>query len=282
MAARRVLMVRPGVFFANPETAGTNVFQQDEAVSLDEVRAEFDGVVAALRTVGVDVLVIEGGIAPDEVFPNNWLSTHGDSGWVLYPMMAESRRQERRPDVRAFLEREYGAGWDLSGFEGDGRYLEGTGSLVIDHREGVAYAARSARTDEDLVREWAARFGMEAVVFEACSGGVPVYHTNVVMGIGERWSVVCQGVIEGYAVAERLRETGRVVVEISEGQMREFWGNVIELEGAGLVISRRGWAALEVADRARLEAVTRVTVVGVDSIERIGGGGVRCMIAELF
>lgn len=282
MAARRVLMVRPGVFFANPETAETNVFQQDEAVDLAVVRGEFEGVVAALRGSGVEVVVIEGGVAPDEVFPNNWLSTHGEAGWVLYPMMAESRRRERRADVQALLEGEYGEGWDLSGFEREERYLEGTGSLVIDHREGVVYAARSARTDEGLVREWAARFGMEAVVFEARSGGVPVYHTNVVMGIGERWAAVCQEVIESCAVAERLRETGREVVEISEGQMREFCGNVIELEGAGLVISRRGWAALTAGERARLEAVTRVTVVGVDAIERVGGGGVRCLIAELF
>jgi hypothetical protein len=237
---------------------------------------------------------------PDAVFPNNWISWHRDGTAVLYPMLAINRRAERRADLIALAERQTNFErrrlLDLSRYETEGRYLEGTGSLVLDHVRRLAYACRSPRTDESLVKEWARLMDYEPIVFDAYTArGVPIYHTNVMLAIGSGWVLVCA---EAIAAADRgrvlalLESERRQVIPIRHSAMRAFGANVLELttarEGAGagsiLVISQTAASALR-ADGdgwARLAGnVDRVLEVAVPTIEQIGGGGVRCMLAEV-
>jgi hypothetical protein len=292
-------MVEPVGFGANPETAGDNAFQFDvPAETAAEVgtlaRAEFRRLVEALEARGVEVVVFTPSgnhRPPDSVFPNNWFSTHPDGRWVLYPMMAPSRRRERRSEIVAWLASMYGEPVDLTAEEARGRYLEGTGSLVIDEAARVVYASRSSRTDEELVADWANRFGYRAIVFEARdSGGRLVYHTNVVLTLGTGYAIVCTAAIEPpearREVLAELARSGRVVVEIGLEQLHAFCGNALELEkqdgGRLLVLSERAWRAFTPEQRAVLEAYAEVLPVDLETIETHGGGSARCMLAELY
>jgi hypothetical protein len=299
-----VLLVRPAHFAFNPETAQSNRMAQpasDATRSAHAARAEFEALHVALCAAGVRCCVVEDSALPpkpDAVFPNNWVSFHADGSVVLYPMAAPNRRTERRIDILERVQRELGfrerRRLDLHGFEQQGRFLEGTGSLVLDHVERIAYAARSVRTEASLVGEWAEWMGYEPVLFDSCGrDGSALYHTNVLLSIGARHAVVCSAALHAAdrgRVLERLRASGRTIVEISLPALYGFAANILELQvpGAGaaptgvLVMSARARAALAPAEWEPLRAaVDRVLEVPVPTIESLGGGGVRCMMAEV-
>lgn len=302
--ADAVLMVRPANFTYNAETAVTNAFQRPSGRALEDSAAalvEFDRLVTALRRTGIEVCVLEDNPLPprpDAIFPNNWISFHHDGTVVLYPMQAASRRIERRPDAIAAAER---LGFncsrlvDLTGHERHGRFLEGTGSLVLDHRCRVAYACLSPRTHRQVLEEWAGELGYRAVAFNAEDrAGIPLYHTNVMLCIGERFAVVGREAIlpaERDRVLESLGAGGREILEIDRRQIEQFAGNMLELSPAGeargdrrvLVMSESAHRALSPAMAAGLSACTdQVLTVPVPTVERLGGGSVRCMLAEVF
>jgi hypothetical protein len=302
--AGAVLMVRPKAFGFNAETAASNRFQHPVGAGdvAAQARAEFDAFAAALRSEGVRVCVVEDTEEPrkpDALFPNNWVSFHADGTLVLYPMQAGNRRIERRPDIIEAVTRETGfevrRTVDLTSHEKAGRFLEGTGSLVLDHRARVAYACRSPRTDEGVAREWAREMGFDLDLFDARdAAGAPIYHTNVLMSVGTRFAVVALDSIDAAdreRVAARLRAAGLDLIPIDEAEMRGFAGNVLEVgswdEHLGdfrlLVMSRTTRRALHPEKYARLAgAVDSVLAAPIDVIERHGGGGVRCMLAEIF
>lgn len=305
--ADAVLMIRPASFDYNPETAATNSMMQRPGVlgataHNDLARAEFQHMVNALRSEGISVCVVDDTPQPpkpDAIFPNNWVSFHPDGTVVLYPMHTESRRRERRRDVvEAAAEQ---AGFrikrvlDLSPHESEGRCLEGTGSLVLDHTSRVAYASASPRTHPAVVDEWARELGYEPVVFRALDrAGAPVYHTNVLMCIGERFALVGTESIapdDRALVLGRLRKSGREIVEIGYDEIGRFAGNMLELatwdEALGdsrvLVLSASARDALTADAYGRLSACTdTLLVVPVPTIEKLSGGSVRCMLAEIF
>ena len=299
-----ILMVRPKNFGFNAETALTNRFQRagaDAEVGL-QARMEFDALAAALAAEGVTVCVAEDSEEPrkpDAVFPNNWVSFHADGTVVLYPMQAVSRRAERRSAILEQVERDTGfrarRTIDLTHHEQQGRFLEGTGSLVLDHVARVAYACRSPRTDETVAREWAEALDYSLELFDATdASGAPIYHTNVVMCVGSRVALVALDNVaaaDRARVADRLQSSGHDVVGISDAEMNAFAGNMLELgswdEHLGdfriLVMSRTARRALAPEKFARLNAgVDSVLAAPVDVIERHGGGSVRCMLAEVF
>lgn len=297
-SADTVLMVRPCHFGSNPETAGSNAFQVEQAASNERALAEFDAVVAGLERAGVRVLVFEDTaepVKPDAVFPNNWVSFHQDGRVVLYPMMAPSRRLERRPELLERLHREHGYEIreivDLSGHESGQRFLEGTGSMVLDRVNRLAYMCLSPRTHLQVAAEFGQRMGYELVVFDARdAGGTPVYHTNVMLCIGSSVAVVCaEAIVDRQAregVLARLRQTGHEVVELSLAQMAAFAGNMLELRGQHgrplLAMSQRAAESLDPAQRQRLAAHLDLLSVPVPHIEDCAGGSVRCMLAEMF
>lgn len=301
-AAATVLLVRPVAFHGNPETAPSNAFQRppeiaDPAAEQAAAAVEFDGLVTALRDAGVATVVVPDRAeprTPDSIFPNNWLSLHADGTAVLYPMMAPSRRGERRRDVLELLSREHGFRVervvDLSPHEADGRFLEGTGSMVLDRAHRVAYACLSPRTDPGVLAEAARLLDYEPLAFAAADeAGVPVYHTNVMMSIGRDFAVVCEEAIsdagQRAAVRRRLEGCGHEIVPLDLAQMRSFAGNMLELAGAGgtrvLALSARALESLRPDQVGALESRCRLLPVPVATIEDGGGGSVRCMLAEV-
>jgi hypothetical protein len=304
--ASAVVMIRPAAFDYNPETAQTNKMQtpDPELSSTAAARAldEFDGFVNALRSEGVAVEVFADTPVPpkpDALFPNNWVSFHADGTVVLYPMQAENRRRERNPAVVELVVRNLGGRIsrtvDLTHWEKDGRFLEGTGSLVLDHIARVAYACVSSRTDAGVVEEWCGEMGYESCIFTASDrSGIPLYHTNVMLCIGERVVIVgSESIVAGDRgrVLERLRASGREIVEIGHEAVAGFAGNMLELaswdEALGdfrvLVMSAAARHVLSDDQFARISACTdTVLAVPVPTIERLGGGSVRCMLAEVF
>jgi hypothetical protein len=304
--ASAVLMIRPAAFDYNPETAATNSMQQRAAApgasSNERARAEFQQLVRALESEGVSVCVVDDTPEPpkpDAIFPNNWVSFHGDGTVVLYPMHAENRRRERRrevvDEVAARTGFEITRVIDLTHHEKQGRYLEGTGSLVLDHVNRVAYASLSPRTDPEVVKEWSHELGYEPVLFSALDrAGKPIYHTNVLLCIGEAAVVAGTGAIvpaDRPRVLERLRASGREVIEIGLDEIERFAGNMLELaswdEALGdyrvLVMSESARRALKTESFARLSACTdAVLAAPIPTIETLGGGSVRCMLAEVF
>jgi len=299
-AASAVLMIRPANFGANAETALSNSFQKSTETGAGvqtRAAAEFDALAAALLAAGVRVEVFEDRsepVTPDAVFPNNWVSFHADGSAWLYPLLAVNRRWERRPDILEALKVERGYRLeevrDLSHAELDGRYLEGTGSLVLDRANKVAYAGLSPRTDERMLEEWARRAGYETLAFHARDPkGRAIYHTNVMFCIGTRFAVVCLDTIVDPAarerVKQRLEDTGHEVIAISPYQMEAFAGNMLELTGRGgrsvLAMSARAERALNPGQRSALEKHARIIAVSIDTIEDCSGGSVRCMLAEI-
>ena len=304
--AEGVLLVRPAQFGYNSETAATNRFQQAHPQSPDtaiRARREFEALCQAIEAAGVGLCVVDdtsAPVKPDAVFPNNWVSFHRDGTVVLYPMQAVNRRAERRMEILQAVETQLQFRRrrliDLRANEEQGRMLEGTGSLVLDHVQKITYACRSARTDESPVREWSALMNYEPLLFDALGAdGTPLYHTNVLLSIGARWAVVCAEVIaaaDRARVLGRLRATGREIIEISAAAMSGFAGNILELasrDATGdprsvLVLSEQARSALQQEPQGwdRLRAcVDQVVAIAVPTIERVGGGSVRCMLAEV-
>src|SRR5450631_4594072 len=300
-SAAAVLMVRPARFGFNSQTAPSNSFQHLPPAGVQsELQAlalrEFEGLADGLRRAGVNVIVADDTplpVKPDAIFPNNWVSFHGDGTVVLYPMLAPNRRSERRDDVLGQVSGDGGfritRTVDLSYREEQGKYLEATGSLVLDRVSHVAYASLSPRTDLDVLGEFAQQLDYELVTFEALDGsGGAVYHTNVLMAIGARLAVVCGAAITQQrhrdAVYSMLRTRGREIIEISPAQMLQFAGNLLELAPAGapvIALSTTAWRSLDSGQRGTLERHGRILAVDIPTIERCGGGGVRCMLAEI-
>jgi len=296
-----VCMVEPAAFGFNVETAATNRFQQAAAGAAHDIaaaaRREFTALVSTLRAAGIGVAVAADSTAPpkpDAIFPNNWVSFHEDGSVVLYPMHSAMRRAERREAVidavkvqLGFIERRR---IDLTTEEQRGRFLEGTGSLVLDHAARIAYACRSPRTDESLVSEWARLMDYEPFVFDAATpDGTPVYHTNVVLWIGARIAGAGLAWVpagQREALQARLRGSGREVLALSGEQLQSFAGNMLELQDrAGrhhLVMSAAAAGSLEPAQQQRLQnAGMQPLISAIPTIEAVGGGSVRCMLAEV-
>lgn len=295
-------MIRPRAFGPNAQTAASNAFQQRVEGPLTAVREqalrEFDALANALRDHGVTPLVFEDTAEPskpDAVFPNNWVSFHADGRVFLYPLEAPVRRAERRMDIVESLSAEHGFRvrdiTDLSELENVGAFLEGTGSMVLDRINRVAYAALSSRTHLDALADFAQRADYEITAFDASDAdGQPIYHTNVMMAIGTQFAVVCSESIgdadKRADVLGRLAATGRAVIEIDLAQMHRFAGNLIELRTADgkfiVVLSQNAYDSLTAAQREQLSTFGRLLPVDVAMIERVGGGSVRCMLAEVF
>ena len=299
--ASTVLMIRPTRFVSNPLTAESNRFQGRSTASPEEQQVlaveEFDGLVSILRSSGITVIVIDDTHephTPDSIFPNNWISLHADGRVVIYPMEAENRRTERRTDVIELLDNEFGFQVseivDLSGHENAGHFLEGTGSMVLDRTNHVAYAGLSTRTQLDPLGDFAQRMDYDVVAFDAVDrDGVPIYHTNVVMNIGEELAVICDQAIrreeQREAVLTRLRETGHEIISLTYAQLDAFAGNMLELRNADgerlIAMSQQASDSLCGDQLHALEANGRVVAAPIDAIEMSAGGSVRCMLAEI-
>ncbi len=282
-------------------TAESNLFQGRNVATPDEQQEaalrEFEGLVATLRNAGVDVVVVDDSIephTPDSIFPNNWVSFHADGRVVLYPMEAPNRRTERRSDIIEKLSSELGFQvtevLDLSDHESTGHYLEGTGSMVLDRPNRIAYACLSSRTQLDPLGDFAQRMDYDVVAFDAADrNGVPIYHTNVLMNVGETIAVVCDEAIarqeQRDAVVNRLEETGHQVIKLSFDQLDAFAGNMLELRNkAGdrlIAMSSQAFGSLNESQRAVLQANATVVSADIGNIERSAGGSVRCMLAEI-
>ncbi len=299
-----VLMVRPAHFGFNPETADNNFYQKTDDREADEIRslarAEFDGFVALLRGQGIHVITVEDTDSPvkaDAVFPNNWFTTHADGKIILYPMYSPNRRLERRKDL---IEQLMGHGFrvkeiiDMSFFEDDGQYLEGTGSMVMDHGSKSIYACYSPRTNQIPLNYVAQLLGYEVVDFNAVQevGGAvtPIYHTNVMMHIGSDLAVVCLDSIpkasDRRRVQESLTKSGKKVVPITGKQKFNFAGNMLEVcNGAGQKFTVMSRAALDSLNKGQVQLIEKYTDIlspSIPTIEKLGGGSARCMMAEIF
>ncbi|SMB93107.1 amidinotransferase [Hymenobacter roseosalivarius DSM 11622] len=301
-SASTVFLVRPVRFAFNTETAASNHFQQtiagleQEAIQ-EKALAEFDAAVARLRAHGVQVLVFDDTPAPpkpDAVFPNNWLTLHPDGRVVLYPMHAPNRRPERRPDILEALRSQFTIREvvDLSHHEQEDRFLEGTGSLIFDHQHRVAYAGLSPRTDEALFQQVTSLLGYRPVAFHATDAqGHAIYHTNVMLCVGGKFAVVCLESItdpaEQAAVSDALASTGHEIVAISLAQVAHFAGNLLTLQPAAggqelLAMSQSAHDALTADQRQTLSRYCTLVPLPIPTIETIGGGSARCMLAEVF
>jgi hypothetical protein len=300
-AASSVMMVRPACFCFDEETAESNSFQVRDGLSARETQelgaAEFDSAVRALQAAGVSVMVIpdtEEPVKPDAVFPNNWISTHADGTLVTYPMFTASRRRERREDVVHLLKSQFVVSRHIAmeGFEAQDQFLEGTGSMVLDHGNRIAYACLSPRTTASVFREFCKQLGFEPVVFNAVdSQGKPVYHTNVVMAMSDKFAVVCLESVpredERAMLQDRLTASNKTIVPITWAQTLAFAGNALQLRSSItgqpiFVMSDTARASLTAEQVQTIEQFTSILVVSVKAIERYGGGGIRCMICENF
>jgi hypothetical protein len=293
-----VLMIRPGRFYPNPETAADNAFQRNADGASDALtqlaRKEFDAAVQTLRAAGVNVHVFEDTTEPekpDAVFPNNWISTHHDGRVALFPMYSALRRRERRQDIVVELRNHYRVTEviDYSPFEDDDYCLEGTGSLVFDHPNKIAYVSLSNRSNPKVIQRFAEDFSYEPVTFTSIdSNGQPIYHTNVMMSIGTAFAMVglemIQNKVERQQLCARLEKTGKEIVELSADQIANFAGNAIELHNKSgeklLVLSSRADNALTEDQRKRLLRHARLIPLELSTIE-LGGGSARCMIATI-
>lgn len=299
--ARTLLLIRPAAFRFNPETAKTNKFQNttnipDEELIKQKALAEFDQFAEALNANGVNIRVIEDTEfpqKPDAVFPNNWVSFHADGTVILYPMCAANRRSERRMDIIETLGKEFRIEktLDLSPFENENRFLEGTGSIVFDHANKTVYACISPRTDENLFVEVSQTLGYRPVTFHAVdANGNAIYHTNVMMCIGPGFAVVCLESIndpeEKAKVIGSLEAGGLEIVDINFEQMNRFAGNMLAVSGKKgndfLVLSINALDSFTDEQKTTLEKYCELLPISIPTIERYGGGGARCMMAEVF
>ena len=300
-----VLMIRPVAFRMNEQTAVNNYYQKVlDGLSKETVNAkaqeEFDALVRKLQLVGVNVIVVDDTLnpdTPDSIFPNNWISFHENGDVVLYSMFAENRREERREDIMDILEDNgfvINEIMDYTSAEEDGFYLEGTGSLVLDRENEKAYCALSPRADEELFIEFCEDFEYSPVIFEAfqtVNGERKlIYHTNVMMCIGDTFAVICAESIddkkERKMVLDSLRGDEKEVVLITEAQVNCFAGNMLEVKGTDdrryLVMSNSAHQSLTKKQIAQLEEHVTIISSNLDTIEACGGGSARCMMAEIF
>ncbi|MGM0634437.1 MAG: citrulline utilization hydrolase CtlX [Bacteroidota bacterium] len=300
-----ILMIRPASFRMNEETAVNNYFQKntDELHATINAKAqqEFDAFVEKLRQAGVTIIVVEDDPeldTPDALFPNNWVSFHENANVALYPMFAENRRRERREEVFLRLENEgfeIKNVYDYTEAEADNVFLEGTGSLILDRVNRKAYCAISPRADEDLLIEFCEDFEFTPIVFEAMQSvngeRKQIYHTNVMMCVAENFAVICLDTIDNKKqrklVVDNLKKDGKEIIAISEGQMQEFAGNMLQVKSAKsddtyLVMSKTAHDSLEKNQIEAIEKHTTILSADLTTIETHGGGSARCMMAEIF
>ncbi|MFZ4455643.1 MAG: citrulline utilization hydrolase CtlX [Bacteroidales bacterium] len=298
-----VLMIEPVAFGYNEQTAVNNYFQRKEASTADSqslALAEFREMVDKLTEKGVNVVVVPDTPmphTPDSIFPNNWISFHEDGRVAIYPMYAENRRQERRLDILETL-KEKGFNvesvMDYTASERENRFLEGTGSIILDREHKIAYAAISERTDEKLFEQFCADFGYKAIPFHSYQSvngkRLAIYHTNVMMCLGDRFAVVCLDCIDDHKertlVAKSLVDCGKELIDITEEQMHHFAGNMLQIENGNgkplLVMSKTAYDSLAIHQVERLNSFSEIIAFNIPTIEQLGGGSVRCMMAELF
>lgn len=297
-----VLMIEPVAFEYNAQTAENNYFQVNAQNSETQTKAleEFQRFVEKLRNAGITVLTVQDTPdphTPDSIFPNNWISLSSSGTVYLYPMFAPNRRDERRPEI---IEAVRNAGYtitdirDLTAHENDNRFLEGTGSIIFDHDHKIAYGSVSLRLDEELFREYCAERGYEPVVFhsfqDAGAQRLPIYHTNVMMCVAEDFAVICLDCIddelEREKVQEMLKATGKEIIEITEKQLQQFAGNMLQVRNAEgrrfLVMSETAYKSLTPEQIAAIERKSDIIYSDLSTIETNGGGSARCMLAEVF
>ena len=291
-----IFLVRPANFSFNEETQASNVFQKksddDPATVKQKASAEFDAFAEALKSRGVNVFVFDDTTEPaktDAVFPNNWISLHADGTVVLYPMLSANRRLERRSDIIESLEEKFEITniIDLTAHESGDRFLEGTGSIVFDHENKIAYASLSPRTDRGLFVQLCEELKYSPVTFTARDrDGSVIYHTNVMMCVGERFAVVClESITDAYErsiISDKLLSTGHEITDITFDQMSSFAGNMLALDNDLLVMSQSAFDSLTGKQKLTLEKYCELLPLAIPTIETVGGGSARCMIAEIF
>jgi len=298
-----IVMIRPVAFRMNEQTAVNNYFQEDIDIKNAEInkkaQEEFDAFVDKLRAVGVNVIVESDDLrmdTPDSIFPNNWISFHENGDIALYPMFAENRRRERREEVLIRLEKEgfiINNVYDYTPAEDDDVFLEGTGSILMDRVNRKAYCALSPRADEELLIEFCEDFEYTPVIFTAYQTvdgkRMPIYHTNVMMCLGENFCVICLDTIddpvEKKNVLHHLKKDGKEVIDITEVQMHQFAGNMLQVQGKDkkyLVMSTAAHNSLTKAQVATIEKYSEILSSDLTTIETCGGGSARCMMAEVF
>ena len=299
--AQSIIMMRPSHFSANSETAQSNAFQSSVAIPKDihqKAIDEFENMVQILRKNNVEVIVIDDEPQPpkpDTVFLNNWFSTHDSGLVILYPLESQIRREERRLDLFDILEKKYRFLYseitNLSIMEHEGKYLEGTGSLVLDRNQKVAYMCVSSRSNSHVLNMFCHKAGYRGVTFHAYDeNDVPIYHTNVMMSVGEKFAIVCNESIKNAAergqVLSSLEESSREVIDINYKQLHSFAGNALEVRNSNndsfLVISRCAFDSLSKEQVKKIKKYTQPLPIAIPTIETYGGGSVRCMIAENF
>ncbi|QXP54033.1 MULTISPECIES: citrulline utilization hydrolase CtlX [unclassified Cellulophaga] len=299
-----ILMIRPVAFRMNEQTAVNNFFQEDLDLKNVEInkkaQVEFDAFVVALKDKGVHVVVVDDTLSPDtpdSIFPNNWISFHKEGIVGLYPMFAENRRNERREDVLDILEEK---GFkindivDYTSAEDDNFFLEGTGSICLDRLNKKAYCALSDRADEELFIEFCEDFDYFPVIFTANQSvdgkRMPIYHTNVMMALGETFAIICSDTIddkkERKSVLDHLHNDGKAIIRITEQQMHQFAGNMLQVLGADdkryLVMSSAAYTSLTADQLKAIKTHCEIIHSSLDTIETCGGGSARCMMAEVF
>ncbi len=291
-----LVMIRPVSFTFNEQTALNNAFQKSDSINDNASNMavnEFNSFVKLLKDNGVEVMVFddtEYPHTPDSVFLNNWFSTHESGDMVLYPMFAPNRRLERRPDIADAIAEDFQLTEivDLTLYEQEERFLEGTGSMVLDRDLRICYACISPRTDKTLLQVFCNKMGYELIAFHAVDkSNQPIYHTNVVMCVGDQFIVICFECIPNPTEIDLIRQsTGKEIIEISYNQLEHFAGNMLEVLSATgehlLVMSSQAYKSLTPLQITKLEKYARIIHTNLDTIETLGGGSARCMIAENF
>ncbi|HYJ63841.1 MAG TPA: arginine deiminase-related protein [Parafilimonas sp.] len=294
----KILMIRPVGFTYNPETAGNNLFQVAGNANNAQEKAlkEFDTFVETLRKNDIDVTVINDTPephTPDSIFPNNWISFHENNTAILYPMYAQNRRAERKQHVKDFISQNFNKGniVDLTSFEKDNIFLEGTGSMVLDRENKIAYACISPRTNKKVLDFFCYKMNYTACTFEANDeSGNQIYHTNVMMCVANRFIVICLDSItneeEKKKVIKTIEQTSKKIISISYKQMNSFAGNMLQLKDSKgeklLVMSAQAFQSLSKEQIVMLSKYNRIIYSNIETIEKNGGGSARCMIAEVF
>lgn len=296
-----VLMIRPAQFGFNEQTAGNNAFQQNsDRYGLSEIKnlaiQEFDAFVTKLRSKGITVNVVDDTaqpVKPDAVFPNNWISFHHDGNVITYPMYAPVRRQERRQDIIDQLAEKYVINGQVKfeHYETQNEFLEGTGSMILDRINRIVYACTSPRTHRDILEEFCKAENYSCCVFKSVDQkGMDIYHTNVMMALGENFVVICMDSVQDQKEHQMLREvfakTKKEIIEISYDQMLSFAGNMLQLRNDDdetfLVMSEQAFQSLSESQIKQIEKYTEILHSPITVIETYGGGSARCMIAEVF
>jgi hypothetical protein len=292
-----ILMVRPYQFYFNQQTASNNFFQSNINIeNANELAiAEFDAMVEKLRAHQIKVNVVQDTkdpSTPDSIFPNNWISTHAGGTLCLYPMYAENRRAERKSSVIEFLQANYKIEnlLDITHFEKEGKFLEGTGSMVLDHQNRIAYGCLSERLDKNAFNEWCDKMQFKPISFKAVDDKAqPIYHTNVMMCMANQFVVICLDSIpneqEKQMLVNSFDQTNKEVIDISQDQLNHFAGNMLQVfdiaEKPHLIMSEQAYTKLHTAQLKSLEKYNPLLTISIPTIEALGGGSTRCMMAEI-